>query len=117
MKTFRHLFLLLCLILPGSALAQGETTLKAGESFGLRISGVPADEVQLVSAQYGISDAGTIRLPYLKISIQAAGLKPSALARKIEAAYRSAEDIHPADDPDRLDHRDHRAAAFPECHG
>lgn len=90
MKTLSKLFLALCLILPTGAFAQ-ETALKTGESFGLRISGVPADEVSLVSAQYGISDAGTIRLPYLKIAIKAAGLKPSALARKIEAAYRSAQ--------------------------
>jgi protein involved in polysaccharide export with SLBB domain len=90
MTKISKLFFLFCLLVPCLAMAQ-ETTLKNGESFGLRISGVPIDEVQLVSAQYGISDAGTISLPYLKTAISAAGLTPSALARKIEAAYRGAQ--------------------------
>ena len=71
--------------------AANEITLKAGNSFGLRISGVPAEEVAMVSQKFTISDEGTIRLPYLKTGIRAAGLTPSALARKIEAAYRSAQ--------------------------
>ena len=89
-KLSKLLLCILCLSLPGFAFAQ-ETALKKGESITLRISGVPAEDVGLVSAKYGISDAGTIRLPYLKIEISAAGLKPSALARKIEAAYRTAQ--------------------------
>ncbi|MFT4548087.1 MAG: protein involved in polysaccharide export with SLBB domain [Pseudoalteromonas tetraodonis] len=90
MKLLSKLLLVLLFVLPTAALAQ-ETALKSGQSFGLRISGVPGDEVALVSAMYGISDAGTIKLPYLKSAITAAGLKPSDLARKIEAAYRTAQ--------------------------
>jgi polysaccharide export outer membrane protein len=90
MSKLHKLILFLCLLIPGSALAQ-ETILQKGQSFVLRISGVPVDEISLVSAKYGISDDGTIRLPYLKGAITAAGLKPSALARNIEAAYRGAE--------------------------
>jgi polysaccharide export outer membrane protein len=90
MNKFSKLLLALCLLLPGAALAQ-ETVLQKGQSVILRISGVPADEISLVSQKYGIGDDGTIRLPYLKVAISAAGLKPSALARKVEAAYRSAE--------------------------
>ncbi len=89
-KLSKLFVLLFCLALPGAALAQ-ETMFKKGESITLRISGVPTEDVGLVSSKYGISDAGTIRLPYLKIAITAAGLKPSDLARKIEAAYRRAE--------------------------
>ena len=90
MSKFHKLILVLCLLIPGSAIAQ-ESILQKGQSFVLRISGVPADEIALVSQKYGISDDGTIRLPYLKIAISAAGLKPSALARKVEAAYKQAE--------------------------
>ena len=91
MKQIAQLILLAVFFaLPGAALAQ-ETVLKSGESIEIRISGVPSDEVMLVSNKYGISDGGTIKLPYLKITIKAAGLKPSALARKIESAYRSAQ--------------------------
>ena len=89
-KRFKPLLLAALFLLPNLSVA-GEVTLKPGESFGLRISGVPADEIALVSQQFQISDAGTIRLPYLKVDIKAAGLKPSALARKIENAYRTAE--------------------------
>ena len=90
MSKFTTLLLFVCLAIPGVSYAQ-ETILQKGQSFGLRISGVPADEVALVNSKYGISDAGTVRLPYLKIEIQAAGLKPSQLAKRIEAAYKSAE--------------------------
>jgi len=90
MTKLRNLILFFCLLIPASALAQ-ETVLQKGQSIVLRISGVPIDEISLVSAKYGISDAGTITLPYLKGAITASGMKPSALARKIEAAYRSAE--------------------------
>jgi protein involved in polysaccharide export with SLBB domain len=79
-----------CLILPSSLFAQ-ETVLKTGQSFGLRITGVPSDEISVVSQKFTISNAGTVRLPYLKIDLAAAGLNPTELARKIEAAYRAAE--------------------------
>jgi polysaccharide export outer membrane protein len=68
-----------------------ETILKNGQSFALRIGGVPADEIALMSQKFTISDAGVIHLPYLKSSVQASGLKPSELARKLEQAYVSAE--------------------------
>lgn len=90
MKLAKLFLLLICAAIPGAAFAQ-ETTLKSGESIDLRISGVPSDEVMLVSQRYGISDSGTIVLPYLKSPIKASGKKPSALARIIEAAYRSAQ--------------------------
>lgn len=90
MLKLSSLFLAFCILLPGVGLAQ-ETVLQKGQSFGLRISGVPADEVALINSKYGISDSGTIRLPHLKVEIAAAGLKPSTLAKKIENAYRSAQ--------------------------
>ena len=91
LSTILHLLLLTaCLSLPSLSRAQ-EPILQSGQTFGMRLSGVPADEMQLVSQSLTISDAGTIRLPYLKTSIKAAGLKPSALARLIEATYKKAE--------------------------
>ena len=89
-KLAKFVILSLFIVLPSAVFAQ-ETVLKKGESIDIRISGVPGDEVMLVSQRYGISDGGTIKLPYLKSAISAAGLKPSALARKIEAAYRNAQ--------------------------
>ena len=74
----------------GVAQAQ-ETVLKSGQTFALRISGVPLDEVNLVSQPFAISDLGTVKLPYLKTPIKASGMKPSTLARAIESAYKKAE--------------------------
>ncbi|MFT5107306.1 MAG: protein involved in polysaccharide export with SLBB domain [Verrucomicrobiales bacterium] len=68
-----------------------EVILKGGQSITLRIAGVPAEDVRLVSGAFSISDGGTIRLPYLKTGIMAAGLRPSDLARKIESVYKSAQ--------------------------
>ena len=91
-KISKSLIVLLTFLLVQPITTSGaETILQKGHSFVMRISGVPADEVALVSQKYGISDEGTIRLPYLKIPLVAAGLKPSVLARKIEAAYKKAE--------------------------
>ena len=91
MSKFCTLLLLFCLILPGFSLAQEQALVK-GTSFGLRITGVPSDEVAVVSSKYTISDDGTIRLPYLKgVEIVAAGVKPTELAKKIEAAYKNAQ--------------------------
>ena len=83
-------FFSLSIVFSGAVQAQ-ETILKSGQTFALRISGVPADEVSLVSQPFAISDGGTIKLPYLKTPIKASGMKPSTLARSIEAAYKRAE--------------------------
>lgn len=71
------------------ALSQ-EPVLQSGQSFALRIAGVPGDDQTSLSQTYTISDSGTISLLYLP-EMKAAGLRPSELARKIEAAYRSAQ--------------------------
>lgn len=75
--------------LTGSALSQ-EVILRPGETFMLRISGVPADESAMVSGRYSIANDGTIRLQYIN-PVNANDLTPSQLSRKIELAYTSAE--------------------------
>jgi len=80
---------ILSLMAIAGAIAQ-EPILQSGQSFGLRIAGVPADDQASLSQSYTISDSGTISLLYLS-EMKAAGLRPSELARKIETAYRSAQ--------------------------
>jgi polysaccharide export outer membrane protein len=83
----------LCLlILTSSAvLAQNkELPLRAGDQFGVQISGVPADEVTQISHAYRISEKGTITLLYLE-EVEAAGMKPSELEHKIATLYKSKE--------------------------
>lgn len=88
MKILR-LFVLLSVVLSGIVSAQ-EPVLSSGLSFSLRIAGVPTGDQASISQSYTISDSGTVKLLYLP-EMKASGLKPSALARKIEAAYRSAQ--------------------------
>ena len=87
MKT--ALILLASVLAIGTTLAQ-EPILQRGQTFVLRLAGVPGDDQSSVSQAYAISDKGTISLLYIS-EMQAAGLRPSELSRKIEAAYRSAQ--------------------------
>jgi polysaccharide export outer membrane protein len=67
-----------------------ESVLRSGDSILLKLSGVPAEETAVVSTSYDIGDKGTINLPYIG-EVKAAGVRPSALQKNIEAAYRNAE--------------------------
>ena len=68
-----------------------EPRFTAGQTFNLRIAGVPLADLQQVSGTYTISSNGVIRLPYLPNDITAVGLSPSELQRKLEAAYKTGE--------------------------
>ena len=74
----------------GAVCAQ-EPQLENGQSFLLRLAGVPADDQASISQTYTISNAGTIKLLYLEEEMSVSGLRPSELARKIETAYKAAE--------------------------
>ncbi len=86
-------FLIAAALILGAAplSAQGtESTLRTGDSIIVKISGVPPEDVAMVSTSYDIGDKGNINLPYIG-EIHAAGLRPSALQKNIEAAYRNAQ--------------------------
>lgn len=72
------------------ASASAQTTIKPGLSVKIDIRGVPSEEVSRVTGEYPVSDSGTIKMPLIE-PIVAAGLSPSALGARIEAAYRSAQ--------------------------
>ncbi|MCH2060566.1 MAG: SLBB domain-containing protein [Verrucomicrobiales bacterium] len=74
-----------------TAVCAQEPQLEKGQSFLLRLAGVPADDQASISQTYTISDTGTIKLLYLEKEMEVNGLRPSELARKIEEAYRQAE--------------------------
>jgi|TARA_B110001454_G_C12618376_1_gene391779 protein involved in polysaccharide export with SLBB domain len=73
------------------AVSAQEPQLAQGQSFILRLAGVPSTDQASISQTYTISDGGTIKLLYLEAEMSASGLRPSELARKIEAAYKTAE--------------------------
>jgi polysaccharide export outer membrane protein len=83
---------LLALLVSGvdSHAQNAESTLRSGDSIIVKISGVPAEDVAMVSTSYDIGDKGNINLPYIG-EIHAAGLRPSSLQKNIEAAYRDAQ--------------------------
>ena len=83
-------FILLSLFAVAAASAQ-EPILQSGQSFSLRLAGVPADDQTAISQIYTISDRGSIKLLYLSSEMKAAGLRPSELSRRIESAYKSAQ--------------------------
>ena len=90
MKTLLHLIVLLTLT-ANSLLAQNsEIPLTPGDRISLTIGGVPPEEVPQISKVYTVSDNGTINLLHIQ-EVRAAGLKPSALQRAIESAYKSQE--------------------------
>jgi protein involved in polysaccharide export with SLBB domain len=61
----------------------------SGDVLSISIKGVPTEEQGLVGGEYQVTSDGKIHLPYIP-SIQASGSSTSAVARKIESAYKSA---------------------------
>ena len=93
MRTFIYsiILLLVSILVPARSHAQGvEQALRAGDSIIVKLSGVPTDEITVVSNTYDVSDKGTINLPHIG-EVHAAGIKPSVLQKNIEAAYKSAD--------------------------
>lgn len=94
-KPARRLLALLSLFAVAASLSpahaqNAESTLRSGDSIIVKISGVPAEEIAVVSTSYDIGDNGTINLPYIG-EVRASGMRPSSLQRSIEAAYKSAQ--------------------------
>ena len=89
-----HTFLLVAiawLCIPGSSPAQ-ESVIRNTDSIMLKVVGIPNEEAVALTGLYPISQEGTLGgLLYLKEPIRAAGLSPTALARKIEQAYVNAQ--------------------------
>lgn len=87
----RWLLALLLALLTLRAPAQNtELPLSPGDRISITIGGVLPEEVPQISKTYTISDSGTINLLHIQ-EVRAAGLKPSALQRAIENAYKSQE--------------------------
>ena len=67
-----------------SALA--DATLRAGDSFELRIGGVPSDDQATISSNYTVDGEGYLNLPYIG-KIQVAQMTVSAIQSNIEHKY------------------------------
>ena len=61
-------------------------SLRVGDSFDLRIGGVPGDDISTVSSNYTIDGEGYLNLPYLG-KVHVAGMTPSQIQSAVERAY------------------------------
>lgn len=89
-KLLKILSVLALALLGSSGLGMAQT-ISPKTTLNISIKGVPQGEQTRISGPYVVSPSGYVFLPLLKNGIKASGLSSSALARNIEAAYRSAE--------------------------
>lgn len=80
---------LTCLFL-GLTLWSSAATIVPGQAIQVNILGVPPKDQGNINATYNVNNKGFIRVWYLN-DVKASGLSPDALARKIEAAYKSSQ--------------------------
>lgn len=90
MKTLLHFTVLLSLTANALLAQNSEIPLTPGDRISITIGGVPSEEVPQISKVYTVSDNGTINLLHIQ-EVRATGMKPSALQRAIESAYKSQE--------------------------
>ncbi|HEY8961589.1 MAG TPA: polysaccharide biosynthesis/export family protein [Luteolibacter sp.] len=72
------------------AAASAQTIIKPGQAIKIDIRGVPSDEVARVQGEYPVSESGTVNIPLIG-PMAAAGMSPTALGSRIEAAYKAAQ--------------------------
>lgn len=65
-----------------------DAPLRSGDAIGIRLAGVPADEVSQVSGTYTVDGGGNINLPYIG-KLRAVGLKQADIQSMIESTYRA----------------------------
>ena len=68
------------------ACASPDAPLRTGDTFELKIGGIPSDDTALISSSYTIDGEGNLNLAYIG-KIQAAGLTPSQIQAAVEHDY------------------------------
>lgn len=87
-KNLLFLIYLFSLFIGESVFAQ---SISKKTTLDIMIKGVPANEQGRISGKYVVGGDGRVYLPLLKLGIHASGLSSSALARRIETAYKEAQ--------------------------
>ena len=75
--------LLLLFLLAGATPLFAQATLRPGDTIEIRLSGVPADEIQQFSAPYTLDDQGMLNLPYIG-ALKAGGLMQNVVQENVE---------------------------------
>ena len=68
------------------ATAFADATLRPGDTFDLRIGGVPSDEMSAISSSYTLDGEGNLNLPYLG-KMQVSGMNAGQIQTAVERAY------------------------------
>ncbi len=77
-------FVLFCaLLFAASASLFAQAPLRSGDTIEIRLSGVPAEEMQQFSAPISLDDQGMLNLPYIG-QVKAAGMLPNEVQNSIE---------------------------------
>ena len=84
----KALFFSLLLILAVAPKLCAQATLRPGDTIEIRLAGVPSDEIQAVSAQYTVDEAGMLNLPYINTG-KVGGLQPNQAQSSIEQKFKS----------------------------
>lgn len=87
----KKIFYLLAMVLTMFSQQVTAAQMTSGETVMITIKGVPASEQSSISGDYVVSNGGLLYMPMLEGGIKAAGSSSSAVARRIEAAYKSAK--------------------------
>jgi protein involved in polysaccharide export with SLBB domain len=72
-------------LLCASGLGQANATLRSGDMFELRLSGVPAEAAAEFSLLYTVGSDGSVNIPLIKDPVKAEGTTPTQLQRTIES--------------------------------
>ena len=80
------MMLIVALMATATVKASPDAALRAGDTFDLKIGGVPADDTSLISSNYTIDGEGNLNLAYIG-KVQAAGFTPSQVQANVERAY------------------------------
>ncbi len=87
MKTSFLLAAAVVLMVPGMY-AQPDAPMRPGDTFELKIGGIPADDAQLIAGSYTIDGDGLVNLTYIG-KVRAGGITPSEIQANVEHSYVS----------------------------
>ena len=81
---FASLCLAACLALSGGVAQAQQATLRAGDNVDMRVSGIPGDEISVVSATQTIDEDGMLNIAYIG-KVKISGMDAATAQRTIES--------------------------------
>ena len=83
MKT---LYVLTVAVLMGAPALWADAVIRSGDTFEIKLGGVPSDDAGQISTSYTVDGEGKLNLAYVG-KVQAAGLTPSQIQSEVENTY------------------------------